>query len=176
MYTALADTVGMAINMGKFEQGCVIEAASATDRDAIVELFADDLKQQNIDFDRTELQAVFDALNTSSLTILLVARIEAAGQAVGVLTANEFTSVKSGGRSLWIEQLYVHHAVRRRGIGRALVAGLLDLALERGIRGIDLEAYHGNSAAGLLYRSLGFRRLGRERFNFHFDWYDEFDR
>ena len=41
---------------------------------------------------------------------------------------------------------------------------LLDWAEENGIEGIDLESYRLNAPASILYRTLGFRRLGRERF------------
>jgi ribosomal protein S18 acetylase RimI-like enzyme len=40
----------------------------------------------------------------------------------------------------------------------------LDWAEDNEIRGVDLEAYRGNTPASILYRSVGFHRLGRERF------------
>ena len=88
---------------------------------------------------------------------------------MGVILANFNWSPKFGGRSLWIESLYVSAAGRRQGIGRRLVDTLLDWAEEQEIKGVDIEAYRGNTPAGVLYRSLGFRRLGRERFAYRFE-------
>jgi len=86
---------------------------------------------------------------------------------VGVILAHEFFSLKFGGKGLWIEELYVTPSARRHGIGRELVEFLLDFAeTKNDILGIDLEAYHGNTPASILYRSLGFQRIGRERFSY----------
>ena len=52
---------------------------------------------------------------------------------------------------------------------------LLDIARGENAKGIDLEAYHGNAPAALLYRSLGFRRLGRERFFYRLEWEQEIE-
>ena len=82
----------------------------------------------------------------------------------GVLFAHTYWSAKHGGRAVWLEQLYVRPTARRLGMGRLLVNALLDWAEVNGIRGIDLESYRLNAPASILYRSMGFRRLGRERF------------
>lgn len=93
-----------------------------------------------------------------------VVRTEAENKPVGVILANFHWSVKFGGKALWIEELYVDPSYRRNGIGRALVEWILDYAEQHDVRGIDLEAYQGNTPASVLYRTMGFRRLGRERF------------
>lgn len=147
-----------------------IEPAKPTDRTAVVALFAEDLTGLRLEFDLETLGRVFDNMLADPRAVVLVCRTEAKGVAAGVLVASRMLSVKHGGRSLWIEELYVGSAARQRGFGRALVEGLLELAEESGIKGIDLEAYHGNDAAALLYRSVGFRRLGRERFTYHPEW------
>ena len=105
--------------------------------------------------------------------IVLVAREPDTGVAVGVLVSSRVISVRFGGLSLWIEVLYVTPRARRNGLGRALVEELVEMARNQGFRGIDLEAYHNNAAAGLLYRAMGFRRLGRDRFNYAFEWEEE---
>lgn len=158
--------------MDSENQGALIEEARAEDRQAVVDLFIEDLTDLRMDTDAEALGVVFDSMISDPRAMLLVARDAEGGPAVGVLVASRTLSVKFAGRALWIEELYVGHSHRRMGYGRDLVEGLLDLAEDQGIRGIDLEAYHGNDAAALLYRSLGFRRLGRERFSYHFDWED----
>ena len=147
-----------------------IDAALPSDREAVVSLFAEDLADLKLPVDETALATVYDALVNDSRAVVLVARDAPGGTAVGVLVASRIASVKFSGWSLWIEELYVAKSARQHGYGRALVVKLLEQARAEGVKGIDLEAYHGNAPAALLYRSLGFRRLGRERFFFRFEW------
>lgn len=151
----------------------VIEPAEFGDRSAVVRLFGGYQEGLGDSWDAGELGAVFDHMIDDNHMILLVARASEGGQALGVLVASRVLSVRFGGRSLWIEVLFVAPSGRRRGLGRDLVEALIDVAVEQGYRGIDLEAHHGNAAAGLLYRSLGFQRLGRERFSY--DLAEEFE-
>ncbi|MFQ5381813.1 MAG: ribosomal protein S18-alanine N-acetyltransferase [Dehalococcoidia bacterium] len=51
--------------------------------------------------------------------------------------------------------------LRRRGIGRLLVVGLLTLARDLGLTDATLECRSSNSAARALYRALGFHEVGR---------------
>jgi ribosomal-protein-alanine N-acetyltransferase len=60
-----------------------------------------------------------------------------------------------------INNVSVAPEVRRRGIGRALMNDLLALARARGCRHVTLEVRVGNAPALSLYRSLGFRDVGR---------------
>jgi GNAT superfamily N-acetyltransferase len=55
-----------------------------------------------------------------------------------------------------LEDLYVEEHARRSGLGRALVAGAIDRARERGARRIELDANERNDAAIALYESFGF--------------------
>lgn len=96
--------------------------------------------------------------------LFLAARAEEGGAAIGMLLAHERLSVRFGGRALWVEELYVDPSGRMGGIGRALVTRALQLARARGLRGVDLEAYRMNTGASILYRSIGFDRLARERY------------
>jgi ribosomal protein S18 acetylase RimI-like enzyme len=148
----------------------VIEPATSLDRDAVVALFAADLTDLRLPVDLDGLRQVFDHFVDDARAVLLVARSAPSMPPVGVLVANRVPSVKFSGWSLWIEELYVSPLARQQGLGRALVLHLLDLARQEHARGIDLEAYHGNAPAALLYRSLGFRRLGRERFHYRLEW------
>jgi len=102
-----------------------------------------------------------------------VVRPERKGPAVGIVIANVVISVKLAGPSVWLEHLYVDKEWRRHGLGRALVERVLDWAEDSGMMGIDLEAYQGNTPASVLYRSLGFGRLNRERYYFSFRWLDD---
>jgi ribosomal protein S18 acetylase RimI-like enzyme len=148
-----------------------VDDARPGDCDDVVDLFIEDLVElRAVVGERDALREVFHALLGDERAVVLVARDGASDGVVGVLVANVLLSVKFAGRSLWIEELYVGKRARRRGLGRLLVDALLERARAMGISGIDLEAYQGNAPAAILYRSLGFRRLGRERFHYRFDW------
>jgi ribosomal protein S18 acetylase RimI-like enzyme len=82
---------------------------------------------------------------------------------VGVLLANPIVSVEKGGASLWIEELYVAPAHRRRGAGRALVEHVANEARLSGLRALELEVDPTSVAALALYDRLGFQPVERRR-------------
>ena len=75
------------------------------------------------------------------------------------------------GYCVWQEvadEAHVHNVAiatrcRRLGLGRRLLAACLGLAARRQARRGFLDARAGNEAALALYRSLGFREVGRRR-------------
>lgn len=148
----------------------VIRAPSAEDVDELARLFHQDMLDLGVETSvarQRELALSLVAAGEDAQFLCWV--VEREERLVGVLLANFHWSVKFAGRSLWIEALYVDPMARRLGVGRALVDHLLDWAYEHEIRGVDIEAYHGNTPASVLYRTMGFRRLGRERFNYQFE-------
>lgn len=153
----------------------IIEAPLPGDRQTMAALLAEDMRDQNIDQDAEALLAVADlALNDQAGQCFCRVLRPGPGQpAAGLVLANIIFSVKFAGQALWIENLYVSKSWRRRGYGRLLVSALLDWAEDHDIKGIDLEAYQGNTPAAILYRTLGFERLNRERFYFAFSWLEE---
>ena len=153
----------------------VIEAPQMEDVDALAVLFKEDMDdlgvETSLEDQREVARAVVEGMTSDSPQCLCwVARVpigeDGAPEIGGLVLANFNWSIKFAGRALWIEALYVTPRTRRRGLGAELVEVILDWAEENGIRGIDLEAYRGNTPASILYRSFGFRRLGRERFYF----------
>ena len=144
-----------------------IEVATASDVERVAELFLADMADLGQTDDRDAMRTVAAEAIGSASAHVLVARQN--GQAVGVLLANDYWSIKFPGRALWIEELYVAPEARRQGLGRTMVEYLLDWALSEGFVGVELEAYRMNTAASILYRSLGFSRLARERYSFDLD-------
>jgi GNAT superfamily N-acetyltransferase len=142
------------------------------DRQRIAQMLARDMADLKVFRTEAELLTVSDLIleDDGRSSFCRVVRPGPGEPAVGLVLANITFSVKFAGKALWIENLYVDHEWRKLGLGRRLVAHLLDWAEINGIRGIDLEAYQDNAPASVLYRSLGFERLGRERFWFSFAW------
>ena len=79
--------------------------------------------------------------------------LDAAGavQARGRVALTERADVWAGVSDLW-----VHESLRRRGLGRAVLAALLDWAAERGATTAFLQVTDDNQAALGLYGRLGF--------------------
>ncbi len=148
-----------------------------TDRERIAQMLAQDMEDLGLARTTEQMLEVSDLVlkDRGQSSFCRVVRPQPGGPAVGLVLANIIFSVKFAGRALWIENLFVDHQWRRKGMGRLLVAHLLDWAEVNNIKGIDLEAYQGNTPASILYRSLGFERLGRERFWFAFDWINDLD-
>lgn len=62
-----------------------------------------------------------------------------------------------------IENLVVEAALRRKGIGSALLWTMVEHARGNGMRHMFLEVRESNAAARKLYESAGFRQAGRRR-------------
>jgi GNAT superfamily N-acetyltransferase len=153
----------------------VFDRPRKRDRKTIAELLYTDMQSLGIPRTVEELLVVADLLYEADpdQCFCRVVRPERRGPAVGIVIANVVISVKLAGKSVWLEHLYVHETWRGNGLGRALVGKVLDWAEDSGMVGIDLEAYQGNTPASVLYRSLGFGRLSRERYYFNFRWLGE---
>jgi ribosomal protein S18 acetylase RimI-like enzyme len=149
-----------------------ITPPTVADVEAITRLFLNDMRDLGEHPDPAALQGVATHMvehNGAGIHVF-VARVD--GSVGGVVVANEFQSIKFPGRALWIEELYVDPGFRRHGIGRKLVDALLHHAWKLGIQGVELEAYRMNTAASVLYRSIGFKRLARERYSIRMDEFD----
>jgi ribosomal protein S18 acetylase RimI-like enzyme len=85
-----------------------------------------------------------------------VAVAEADGALVGLAAA----SYATWNRRVPVEHCYVAPGARRRGVGRALMASVVDFARHRGARCVWLETQAENYPAVRFYRRLGFRFCG----------------
>lgn len=149
----------------------VVAPPELEDVSTLGQLFLQDMLSLGIKTDLETMQTLAHNVVTESARIdgqcvMWVARLKPEAPPVGVVLGIRSWSLKFGGPSVWIEELYVTPSARRHGLGRLLVEALLDWAEANGVRGVDLEAYQGNTPASILYRSIGFHRLGRERFFF----------
>ncbi len=65
------------------------------------------------------------------------------------------------GRLLVVNDFFVDPAARRKGVGKALAAKLLEEAKKMHVDRIDLEILPTNATAAAFWKSLGFRTQGR---------------
>ena len=79
-----------------------------------------------------------------------------AGCIVGSATLSRLVSlVGQLGQFGYVEEVVVDGAARGRGVGRALMTALLDLARDEGLDFVELTSRPSRAAANALYRALG---------------------
>jgi GNAT superfamily N-acetyltransferase len=76
---------------------------------------------------------------------------EIVGIAIWFLTYSTWT----GRHGIWLEDLYVHEAQRGRGYGKALIASIAALCVERGYTRLEWTVLDWNAPAVAFYRSIG---------------------
>jgi GNAT superfamily N-acetyltransferase len=84
------------------------------------------------------------------------------GQVAGHLVLTFSYGMEFGGRTAFIDDLFVRPSRRNRGVGRALVHQARIVSEALGIRAIHLEAARGNGPAQAIYRAEGFDGTDRE--------------
>ena len=84
------------------------------------------------------------------------------GQVAGHLVLTFCYSMEYGGRSAFVDDLFVRPALRNRGVGRALVEQARAICEELGVRAMHLEVARANGPAQAVYRAVGFDSTDRE--------------
>lgn len=79
------------------------------------------------------------------------------GVVVGYANTWTVYSIWAGGKALILDDLYVEPACRNLGVGRRMMACLIDQAKALGFRRLQLHAETDNARAHKLYRELGFQ-------------------
>lgn len=88
-------------------------------------------------------------------TILLVA--ETGGQIVGGLTAYELAKLEAARNEIYLYDLAVAEAFRRRGVATALIEELQHIAADTGAWAVFVQADYVDPPAVALYTKLGIR-------------------
>lgn len=140
-----------------------ISLAATGDGPALFSLLGAQMSEHGIDLAQDRLESAILGALASPMTrgAFLVAR--SGGQAIGVAYLSFIWSVEHGGRSAWLDELYVAPAHRDRGIGRRLLHAAQDLARREGCAAVDLEVEADHTRAARLYAREGFRAHTRAR-------------
>ncbi len=145
-----------------------IDLAKTKDLDFILPLILDQFSEHSIQVDTEKLKnSIQKVLAGDQLGFVLTARTDQ-GLAGFAYVAFNWT-LEHGGRSAWLEELYVKPELRNQGIGRKLLAAVLARAAALGCEAIDLEVDRNHSQAENLYRREGFTRLTRARWVYNFN-------
>lgn len=127
-----------------------IRALEPDDRDRWAELFRAYRDFYRLPADESVVERVWDwtqdpAHETSALVAL------ADGRIVGIAHWRLFARPAAGGSGLWLDDLFTDPDVRGRGVGRALIARLQDIAAEHGCSIVRWITAEDNAAARRLY-------------------------
>lgn len=95
--------------------------------------------------------------------VVLLAR--SGRSAAGVAVVSWTWTVERGGKTAWLDELYVIPALRGRGIGRRLLLRAIAEARRAGCGSIELEVVRGHGRAARLYRRQRFSPLSRNRYS-----------
>jgi GNAT superfamily N-acetyltransferase len=67
-----------------------------------------------------------------------------------------YHSVEKGGLTIYIDELFVEDHFRRQGIGKQIMAKIMDIAKAEGAKTLWAQAETYNDAAHLFFKSQGF--------------------
>jgi ribosomal protein S18 acetylase RimI-like enzyme len=139
-----------------------IERATEDDLKSTLDLLRDQFAEHQIELSEGDLRkAVLEVLQNDRLGFVLIAR--EAKRAIGAACISFAWTLEHGGKSAWLDELYVLPAYRRRGVGTALLREVIGVAGEMGCAAIDLEVEHNHRQAERLYQREGFEVLDRRR-------------
>ncbi len=137
--------------------GVVIEQASSTDIPELVGLLVAlfSIEQDFKPDTERQIRGLAGVLAITNACIM-VARTSQ-GEAIAMCSAQLVFSTAEGAHSAWIEDMVVHQAWRRRGIGRQVLQAVLARASERGATRAQLLADLDNQPALDYYQHLGWQ-------------------
>jgi ribosomal protein S18 acetylase RimI-like enzyme len=139
-----------------------IERAHASDIEPIHHLLLSQFAEHSISVPHTSLeQAIGELLKDARKGVCLVAR--EGGEIVGVAVISLAWTLEHGGKSAWLDELYVLPECRGRGVGQALLEQAITAAREMGCAALDLEVDQDHTRAERLYVRAGFQSLARSR-------------
>ena len=135
----------------------IIEQASSADIPALVELLAALFSiEQDFKPDTERQVRGLAGVLASPNACIMVARC-AEGKAIAMCSAQLVFSTAEGAHSAWIEDMVVHQAWRRRGVGRQVLQAVLAWASEHGATRAQLLADLDNQPALDYYQHLGWQ-------------------
>jgi GNAT superfamily N-acetyltransferase len=132
-----------------------IRGATVHDTDQLCELAVELLANIHVEGTITDVKRLFEhIMNSGDRKFVVVAESE--GTLCGYAYASYEWRAEFCGETMEIVALFVSTQWRSKGVGRALIAALLQKARHRGIRRIRAEVHPGNSAFERTLESSGF--------------------
>ncbi|HSJ58459.1 MAG TPA: GNAT family N-acetyltransferase [Anaerolineae bacterium] len=139
-----------------------LRVATASDLETVLDLLAAQFSEHDIELPGQALRLAVAALfDRDDLGFFVVACDGA--QTVGLAAVSFAWTLEHGGRSAWLDELYVLPERRAAGIGTALLREAVRHAAATGCAAVDLEVDRDHRRAEALYAREGFSPLPRSR-------------
>src|SRR5205809_1317140 len=139
-----------------------VRLATEAELEAVTALLVAQLREHHVTTPEAKLASAINAVLRHHERGRILVAIER-GRPVGLAALSFVWPLEHGGRSAWLEELYVEPPHRGRGIGRTLLRAACRLAARSGAAAVDLEVDAGHTRAARLYAREGFRPLPRAR-------------
>src|SRR5947199_9116033 len=139
-----------------------VRLATEAELEAVPALLVAQLREHHVATPEAKLASAIEAVLRHPERGRILVAIER-GRPVGLAALSFVWPLEHGGRSSWLEELYVQPAARGRGIGTRLLHAALRVAAESGAVAVDLEVDVDHQRAARLYAREGFRPLPRAR-------------
>jgi GNAT superfamily N-acetyltransferase len=144
------------------QKGEQLERAMLADVEAIHRLLRSQFDEHEMAVSEAALTlAISRAVEDERLGIFVVARNN--GEIIGVAAVSFAWTLEHGGRTAWLDELYVRQEHRARGVGTALLREVVTQVRSLGCAALDLEVDRDHRQAERLYEREGFQRLPRSR-------------
>ena len=131
-----------------------IEPATLADLEDLAALLRAQFAEHDISLDEQRIRAaICGPLDDPRLGTFLIARDEVPR---GFAYFSYTWTLEHGGKSAWLEELYVVPSARSRGVGTSLLRTVITHARRAGCAAIDLEIDANHLRAGRLYEQEGF--------------------
>jgi GNAT superfamily N-acetyltransferase len=139
-----------------------IRLTEKTDLEIVLDLLSRQFKEHEIEVVENRLRYAIDAmLADSNLGFFLLA--QCGESIIGLACVSFCWTLEHGGKSAWLDELYVLPEFRSHGIGSALLDSALKNAQDQGCAAVDLEVDIEHRRAESLYQCFGFQPLPRSR-------------
>ena len=134
--------------------------ATLNDIDRVLPLMQDFYAFERLDYDEARQRRLITELIADQRLGRLIL-FEQSGELVGYMVLGFGFSLEFHGRDCLLDEFYVRHEHRSRGIGKAAVAFALQTCRELEIKAVHLEADHFNVRGHEFYKRLGFQDHNR---------------
>jgi GNAT superfamily N-acetyltransferase len=143
----------------KTEKGIEIDVceARAGDVPLLLELIRKMAAFERLEVSATEASLGEALFGEAPAAKALLVRLD--GETVGYVTYFFTFGSMAGRRGLWLDDIYVEERFRGRGIGRAIMVHLADIAVSSGCARFEWMVLDWNEAAIGFYRKLGAKLL-----------------
>jgi GNAT superfamily N-acetyltransferase len=142
--------------------GFQIKRATPADIDSIHRLLLMQFGEHNIIVPEcASEEAIAGVLQDERLGLMIVARDRS--ETIGMAVISFAWTLEHGGKSAWLDELFVISDRRGRGVGKALLDRVVSEVRDWGCAAIDLELDQGQVRAERPYERAGFQQILRSR-------------